>query len=46
MANYYQRKPAMLHGKEIQVYLSKELTEIKVRLIDPPPPFCLRVGKS
>ncbi|XDV37018.1 hypothetical protein PO909_006712, partial [Leuciscus waleckii] len=29
MANYYQRKPAMLHGKEIQVYLSKELTAIK-----------------
>ncbi|KAK7141548.1 hypothetical protein R3I93_015636 [Phoxinus phoxinus] len=29
MANYYQRKPAMLHGKEIQVYLSKELITIK-----------------
>ncbi|XP_056106320.1 matrin-3-like [Rhinichthys klamathensis goyatoka] len=29
MANYYKRKPAILHGKEIQVYLSKELIAIK-----------------
>ncbi|XP_051945086.1 matrin-3-like [Xyrauchen texanus] len=29
MANYYQRKPAILQGKEIQIYLSKELMVIK-----------------
>ncbi|KAK9962955.1 hypothetical protein ABG768_006190 [Culter alburnus] len=29
MANYYKRKPAILNGKEIQVYLSKELMAIK-----------------
>uniref|UniRef100_A0A671Q6H5 Matrin-3-like n=1 Tax=Sinocyclocheilus anshuiensis TaxID=1608454 RepID=A0A671Q6H5_9TELE len=29
MANYYQRKPAILHGKEIHIYLSKELMAIK-----------------
>ncbi|XP_039510379.1 matrin-3-like isoform X1 [Pimephales promelas] len=29
MANYYKRKPAILHGKEMQVYLSKELIGIK-----------------
>ncbi|XP_052430459.1 matrin-3 isoform X1 [Carassius gibelio] len=29
MANYYQRKPAILHGKEIHIYLSKELMVIE-----------------
>ncbi|XP_039510378.1 matrin-3-like [Pimephales promelas] len=29
MANYYQRKPAILHGKEIHIYLSKELMAIE-----------------
>ncbi|XP_067314140.1 matrin-3-like [Pseudorasbora parva] len=29
MAKHYQRKPAILHGKEIRVYLSKELMAIK-----------------
>lgn len=29
MANYYQRKPAILHGKEIKIYLSKELMAIR-----------------
>ncbi|XP_051506623.1 matrin-3-like [Myxocyprinus asiaticus] len=29
MANYYQRKPAILNGKEIEIYLSKELMVIK-----------------
>ncbi|XP_052005559.1 matrin-3-like isoform X1 [Xyrauchen texanus] len=29
MANYYQRKPAILNGKEIHIYLSKELLVIK-----------------
>ncbi|XP_057205677.1 matrin 3-like 1.2 isoform X3 [Triplophysa rosa] len=29
MANHYQRKPAILHGKEIQIYLSKELLVIE-----------------
>ncbi|XP_048033052.1 matrin-3-like [Megalobrama amblycephala] len=29
MANYYQRKPAILHGKEIHIYLSKELMQIE-----------------
>lgn len=37
MANYYQRKPAILHGKEIHIYLSKELMVIEVRM------FLLRV---
>ncbi len=37
MANYYQRKPAILHGKEIHIYLSKELMAIEVRM------FLLRV---
>ncbi len=29
MANYYQRKPAILHGKDIHIYLSKELMVIE-----------------
>ncbi|XP_052005561.1 matrin-3-like [Xyrauchen texanus] len=29
MANYYQRKPAILNGKEVRIYLSKELLVIK-----------------
>ncbi|XP_067314141.1 matrin 3-like 1.2 [Pseudorasbora parva] len=29
MANYYQRKPAILLGKEIHIYLSKELMAIE-----------------
>ncbi|XP_056327950.1 matrin 3-like 1.2 isoform X2 [Danio aesculapii] len=29
MANYYQRKPAILHGKDIKIYLSKELMAIR-----------------
>ncbi|XP_052005562.1 matrin-3-like [Xyrauchen texanus] len=29
MANYYQRNPATLNGKEIEIYLSKELMVIK-----------------
>ncbi|XP_028816619.1 matrin-3-like isoform X2 [Denticeps clupeoides] len=29
MANFYQRKPAILHGKEVHVYLSKELLVIE-----------------
>lgn len=33
MANYYQRKPAILHGKEIHIYLSKELMAIEVRML-------------
>jgi len=40
MANYYKRKPAILHGKEMQVYLSKELIGIKVRLIASLLSFC------
>ncbi|XP_051506626.1 matrin-3-like isoform X2 [Myxocyprinus asiaticus] len=32
MANYYQRKPAILNGKEIRIYLSKELLVIKNNL--------------
>ncbi|XP_035388114.1 matrin-3-like [Electrophorus electricus] len=29
MANFYQKKPAILHGKEVQIYLSKELLVIE-----------------
>ncbi|XP_030650046.1 matrin-3 [Chanos chanos] len=29
MVSYYQRKPALLYGKEIQIYLSKELLVIE-----------------
>ncbi|TRY97457.1 hypothetical protein DNTS_008199 [Danionella cerebrum] len=29
MANFYQRKPAILHGKEIKLYLSKDLLAIR-----------------
>ncbi|XP_076877969.1 matrin 3-like 1.2 [Brachyhypopomus gauderio] len=29
MANFYQKKPAILHGKDVQIYLSKELLVIE-----------------
>ncbi|XP_035266033.1 matrin-3-like isoform X2 [Anguilla anguilla] len=29
MANFYQRKPAVMHGKEITIYLSQELITIE-----------------
>lgn len=32
VAEFYQRKPAMVHGKEVQLYLSREIAVIDVRL--------------
>lgn len=32
MTNHYQNKPATLHGREVKIYLSKELLVIEVRL--------------
>ncbi|XP_036424400.1 matrin 3-like 1.2 isoform X2 [Colossoma macropomum] len=29
MSNYYQKKPATLHGKDVQIYISKELLVIE-----------------
>lgn len=31
MTNYYQNKPATLHGRDVKIYLSKELMVIEVR---------------
>lgn len=30
MADFYQRKPAMVNGKEVQLYLSREIAVIDV----------------
>lgn len=47
MANYYHRKPAILHGKEIKIYLSKELLVIeKARRPDKRTRQAMGVGDS